>query len=164
MGRVLHPHRVGPGAVPAPAARRGRAPLDPVGDPLGDPERLVAGVAPGGLAVRAILAAPSNGGLAWSGASSQPVQAARRDGTARIARAKDDSGVPEGLKSGIESLSGLAMDAVKVHYNSPRPAQLNAIAYAQGSEIHIAPGQEQHLAHEAWHVVQQKEGRVAVAK
>lgn len=37
---------------------------------------------------------------------------------------------------------------------------MQAHAYAQGSNIHIAPGQEQHLPHEAWHVVQQKQGRV----
>ncbi|WP_231501993.1 DUF4157 domain-containing protein [Herbaspirillum sp. RV1423] len=52
------------------------------------------------------------------------------------------------------------MDHVKVHYNSSEPAQLNAHAYAQGSDIHVAPGQEQHLPHEAWHVVQQAQGRV----
>jgi hypothetical protein len=52
------------------------------------------------------------------------------------------------------------MDHVRVHYNSSQPAQLNALAYAQGSEIHVAPGQEQHLPHEAWHVVQQAQGRV----
>ncbi len=52
------------------------------------------------------------------------------------------------------------MDNVKVHYNSSKPAQLQAHAYAQGTDIHIAPGQEKHLPHEAWHVVQQKEGRV----
>ncbi|MEM7490526.1 MAG: DUF4157 domain-containing protein [Pseudomonadota bacterium] len=70
------------------------------------------------------------------------------------------NGLPEPLKSGIESLSGQAMDHVNVHYNSPRPVQLNAHAYAQGSDIHLAPGQERHLAHEAWHVVQQGQGRV----
>lgn len=70
------------------------------------------------------------------------------------------TGLPDNLKSGIESLSGVAMDGVNVHYNSPRPAQLNALAYAQGTEIHLAPGQEQHLPHEAWHVVQQAQGRV----
>jgi hypothetical protein len=52
------------------------------------------------------------------------------------------------------------MDDVKVHYNSDKPAQLNALAYAQGTDIHVAPGQEQHLPHETWHVVQQKQGRV----
>lgn len=72
----------------------------------------------------------------------------------------NDTGLPNQLKSGIEHLSGYAMDDVKVHYNSSKPAQLQAHAYAQGSDIYIASGQEQHLAHEAWHVVQQKQGRV----
>jgi hypothetical protein len=68
--------------------------------------------------------------------------------------------MPDQLKSGVEQLSGLSMSDVKVHYNSPQPAQLNALAYAQGSDIHVAPGQERHLPHEAWHVAQQKQGRV----
>jgi hypothetical protein len=69
-------------------------------------------------------------------------------------------GMPEQLKTGVEALSGLSMDHVQVHYNSAEPAQLNARAYARGSEIHLGPGQEQHLPHEAWHVVQQARGRV----
>jgi hypothetical protein len=72
----------------------------------------------------------------------------------------NQTGLPDGLKSGIESLSGMSLDNVKVHYNSSQPAQLNALAYAKGTDIHVAPGQEQHLPHEAWHVVQQAEGRV----
>ncbi|MHB1099098.1 MAG: eCIS core domain-containing protein [Burkholderiales bacterium] len=72
----------------------------------------------------------------------------------------NNTGLPDSLKSGIENLSGMSMDAVKVHYNSSQPAQLNALAYAQGKDIHVAPGQEQHLPHEAWHVVQQAQGRV----
>ena len=70
------------------------------------------------------------------------------------------TGLPDGLKAGIENLSGYSMDDVKVHYNSNRPAQLRAHAYAQGTDIHLAPGQEKHLPHKAWHVVQQKQGRV----
>lgn len=70
------------------------------------------------------------------------------------------TGLPAQLRTGIESLSGLSMHDVSVHYNSGKPAQLNALAYAQGSEIHLAPGQERHLPHEAWHVVQQRQGRV----
>lgn len=73
---------------------------------------------------------------------------------------ENNTGLPDNLKSGIESLSGLSMDSVRVHYNSSQPAQLNALAYAQGTDIHVAPGQEQHLPHEAWHVVQQAQGRV----
>ena len=70
------------------------------------------------------------------------------------------TGLPDNLKSGIENLSGFSMDDVKVHRNSNKPAQLHAHAYAQGTDIHLAAGQEKHLPHEAWHVVQQKQGRV----
>lgn len=72
----------------------------------------------------------------------------------------NNTGLPDNLKTGIENLSGYSMNDVKVHYNSDKPAQLQALAYAQGTDIHIAPGQEQYLPHEAWHVVQQKQGRV----
>jgi hypothetical protein len=74
--------------------------------------------------------------------------------------ATNRTGLPDGLKTGLEALSGLAMDHVRVHYNSDKPAQLNAHAYAQGSDIHLAPGQDRHLPHEAWHLVQQAQGRV----
>lgn len=74
------------------------------------------------------------------------------------------TGLPDRLKAGIENLSGIAMDGVRVHYNSSRPAQLHALAYAQGDDIHIGPGQEEHLPHEAWHVVQQKQGRVRATR
>ncbi len=70
------------------------------------------------------------------------------------------NGLPSPLQAGIESLSGMSMSHVRVHYNSPKPAQLQAHAYAQGAQIHLAPGQEHHLPHEAWHVVQQAQGRV----
>ena len=70
------------------------------------------------------------------------------------------TGLPDNLKAGIESLSDLSLDHVKVHYNSAQPSQLNALAYTQGSDIYVGPGQEQHLPHEAWHIVQQAQGRV----
>jgi hypothetical protein len=70
------------------------------------------------------------------------------------------TGLPDKLKAGVENLSGYSLDDVKVHYNSAKPAELQAHAYAKGTDIHVAPGQEQHLPHEAWHVVQQKQGRV----
>jgi hypothetical protein len=73
-------------------------------------------------------------------------------------------GLPSGLRAGIESLSGMDMSAVRVHRNSAQPAQLNALAYAQGNDIHLGPGQEQHLPHEAWHVVQQAQGRVPATR
>ncbi|HEX7686706.1 MAG TPA: DUF4157 domain-containing protein [Burkholderiaceae bacterium] len=70
------------------------------------------------------------------------------------------SPLPSPLRTRIESLSGMDMSAVRVHYNSPRPAQLGAQAHAQGTDIHLAPGQGHRLAHEAWHIVQQRQGRV----
>ncbi|NET29217.1 MAG: DUF4157 domain-containing protein [Okeania sp. SIO1I7] len=85
--------------------------------------------------------------------SSAPIQA-------KVAETANKTGLPDRLKTGIENLSGYSMDDVKVHYNSNKPSQLQAHAYAQGTDIHIAPGQEKHLPHEAWHVVQQKQGRV----
>ncbi|EJL89755.1 hypothetical protein PMI16_01947 [Herbaspirillum sp. CF444] len=73
---------------------------------------------------------------------------------------QNHTGLPNHLKSGIEQLSGVSLDDVKVHYDSSSPAQFHAHAYAQGTNIHLGTGQERHLPHEAWHVVQQKQGRV----
>ncbi|NEO74985.1 MAG: DUF4157 domain-containing protein [Moorea sp. SIO4G3] len=78
----------------------------------------------------------------------------------RGGKKENKTGLPDRLKGGIENLSGYSMDDVRVHYNSSKPAQLQALAYAQGREIHVGPGQEKHLPHEAWHVVQQMQGRV----
>jgi hypothetical protein len=73
---------------------------------------------------------------------------------------ENTTGLPDALKAGIENLSGLSLDDVHVYYNSSAPATVQALAYTQGTEIHVGPGQEQHLTHEAWHVVQQKQRRV----
>jgi Domain of unknown function (DUF4157) len=76
-------------------------------------------------------------------------------------RRSNNTNLPDKLKAAIEQLSGVNMDEVNVHYNSSKPAQLSAFAFAQGNTIHLGPGQEKHLPHEAWHVVQQQKGRVA---
>lgn len=68
--------------------------------------------------------------------------------------------LPRQLKAGVESLAGVAMDDVRVHRDSSGPARIGALAYAKGSDIHLGPGQDGHLPHEAWHVAQQKQGRV----
>jgi hypothetical protein len=73
---------------------------------------------------------------------------------------ENNTGMPDNLKAGVESLSGIDMSDVRVHYNSDKPAEVGALAYTQGTNIHVAPGQEKHLPHEAWHVVQQALGRV----
>lgn len=72
----------------------------------------------------------------------------------------NNTGIPDQLKTGIENLSGIDLSDVKVHRNSLRPRQLDALAYTQGTDIYVAPGQDKLLSHETWHVVQQKQGRV----
>lgn len=90
----------------------------------------------------------------------RPIQRVKGLPSTQKIPAVNQTGMPDQLKSNIESLSGRSMDDVQVHYNSPEPAKVNALAFAQGNEIHLGRGQERHLPHEAWHVVQQKEGRV----
>ena len=70
------------------------------------------------------------------------------------------TGMPGGLRAGLEGLSGKDLSGVRVRRNSSKPAQVNALAYTQGKDIHVAPGQERHLPHEGWHAVQQMQGRV----
>ena len=77
-----------------------------------------------------------------------------------IQKKENNTGLPDNLKAGMENLSGMSLDDVKVHRKSDNPAQLQAHAYAQGTDIHLGPGQEKHLPHETWHVVQQMQGRV----
>ncbi|SNX71086.1 uncharacterized protein DUF4157 [Cereibacter ovatus] len=91
------------------------------------------------------------------------LQAAGQDGKTALQAMPDSpaGGLPAGLRSGIESLSGQSMEGVRVHRNSAQPARVGAHAFAQGHDIHLAPGQDHHLPHEAWHVVQQAAGRVA---
>ena len=74
------------------------------------------------------------------------------------------TGIPDRLKAVVEHFSGLSLDEVRVHYNSDKPALVNAHAYAEGLNIYIGPGQETHLAHEVWHVVQQMKGKVKTNK
>jgi hypothetical protein len=76
-------------------------------------------------------------------------------------RQVNKTGLPDNLKSGMENISGMSLDHVRVHYNSAKPAAVQAHAYAQGSHIHLGSGQEKHLPHELGHVVQQAQGRVA---
>ena len=76
-------------------------------------------------------------------------------------RAPNRTGMPDGLKSAVESLSGMDLSDVRVHPNSDRPAQLNARAYTQGPSIHLGRGEESLMPHELWHVVQQGQGRVS---
>lgn len=78
-----------------------------------------------------------------------------------VQRQPNKTGLPDTLKNGMENLSGMSLNHVRVYYNSDKPATVQAHAYAQGSDIHLASGQEKHLPHELGHVVQQAQGRVS---
>ena len=68
---------------------------------------------------------------------------------APLQRKENNTGLPDNLKSGVEKLSGESLNDVQVHRNSDQPAQMQAHAFAQGNQIHVAPGQEKRLPHEA---------------
>ena len=70
------------------------------------------------------------------------------------------TGIPTKLKERLEQSSGIALDDVRVHYNSGLPGKLDALAYTYENRVEIAPGQEHCLPHELGHVVQQKLGIV----
>jgi hypothetical protein len=96
-----------------------------------------------------------------------PIQAKGEGGPSILTRrrlpvetAAAPAALPEALRSGAEALGGFSLADVKVHRDSPEPAKLGALAFARGSDIHLGKARDQHLGHEAWHVVQQKQGRV----
>ncbi len=71
------------------------------------------------------------------------------------------TGVSTQMKLDFEQRSGLSFNDVWVHYNSGKPAQLQALAYTQGSQVYVGPGQEGHLPHELGHVVQQMHQKIS---
>ncbi len=76
------------------------------------------------------------------------------------APAREPTGIPAQMKRSFEERSGLSFDDVRVHYSSAKPAKLGALAYTQGAQVFLGPGQERYLPHELGHVVQQKRGLV----
>ena len=70
------------------------------------------------------------------------------------------TGLPWALRDKLETLSGFDLSAVRVHYQSQKPAQLNAYSYSTGNEIYVGPGREKDIPQEAWHYVQKLQKRV----
>lgn len=87
-------------------------------------------------------------------------QEKQRQAERREAAKPNLTGIPTQMKLDYERSSGLSFNDVRIHYNSDRPARLGALAYTQGTQVFIGPGQEQHLPHELGHVIQQKLGLV----
>ena len=127
---------------------------------------------PATLAQNRIMASMGSGSGAQRTAQLQaimggaaPVQRVKEDETQiKDTSVENNTGLPDQLKSGLENISGISLNDVQVYPNSSQPGELSAHAFAQGTDIHLAPGQEKHLPHEAWHVVQQKQGRVQPTK
>lgn len=111
--------------------------------------------------LRRLQTAGGNRAVARLFARTAEQEAAVRDRAGRHPDRPPQTGaLPDALKSGVEQISGVPMRDVRVHYNSAKPAELQAHAFARGTDIHLAPGQERHLPHEAWHIVQQAQGKV----
>src|SRR3954471_5499570 len=93
---------------------------------------------------------------------------ARAAGSATAAPAGVGSAMPAPLRHQMEGAFGADFSSVRIHEGEQAP-RLGALAYAQGHDVHFAPGQYQPetqsgqalIGHELAHVVQQREGRVA---
>jgi DNA ligase-1 len=70
----------------------------------------------------------------------------------------DQTGRAATWRDGVEALSGISMAEVRVHDNSPKPAELSALAQTQQDAIHLAPDETEQPPQEAWQVVQQPQG------
>mgnify|MGYP001152799201 CR=1 FL=1 len=94
-------------------------------------------------------------------AKQKPIQAKQRPVQRNTGSSSAGGNTNEAqVKSNVSALMGTDVSDAKVHYNSNKPAQLQAEATAQGNQVHLAPGKEQHLGHELTHIAQQKQGRV----
>jgi hypothetical protein len=79
-----------------------------------------------------------------------------------------DKTLPPPVKEKMESSFGENFSDVQIHSDSDQAEALGAKAYAQGKDLHFAPGEfqpdtkegQELIGHELTHVVQQKEGKV----
>ena len=81
----------------------------------------------------------------------------RRGGRRLQRRGRNQGHLPDELARRLRQAD---LDQARAHIQPAGPAAVAAPAFSQGDPIHFAnPGSEQHLPHEAWHVVQQRQGR-----
>ena len=77
-------------------------------------------------------------------------------------------GLPLAVQAKMEGAMGADFSNVNIHKESQSATEVGALAYAQGNDVHFAPGQynpdssagQELIGHELAHVVQQREGRV----
>jgi Domain of unknown function (DUF4157)/Bacterial EndoU nuclease len=111
-------------------------------------------------------------GKSFMKAPSFALSASPADAPGEGAAAQFKKGSPGGgggdLRGQMESSMGANFGDVKINANSSKASEMGALAFAQGNELHFAPGQfnpgtkagQELIGHELAHVVQQREGRV----
>ena len=80
--------------------------------------------------------------------------------------------MPDDVRGKMENSFGTDFSNVNILQNSDKAANIGALAYTQGNDVHFAPGQynpgstkgQELLGHELTHIVQQREGRVRPTK
>lgn len=85
-----------------------------------------------------------------------------------VQKMENATGMPDGLKTKMDSAFNTDFSGVKIHSNSDKATNVGALAYTQGTDIHFGPGQfkpdtskgRELLGHELTHVIQQEQGRV----
>jgi uncharacterized protein DUF4157 len=122
-----------------------------------------------GSAVEAINPAPATPGKQTQVqlAAARGAQAAGLETAAPPSTGGGQQLAPD-VRSKMEASFGADFSGVRVH-EGDQPSKLGALAYAQGNDLHFAPGQYQPgsqsgqalIGHELAHVVQQDHGRVS---
>lgn len=126
------------------------------------PERMTAKEAAGLALQRRAASPPSRAGVGH-----ERGEPGRRAATG-VPGSTAGRAMPEAVQRRMEGAFGADFSDVRVHPGSARAVALGAVAYTQGSNIHMAPGHwapetgrgQELLGHELAHVVQQREGRV----
>ena len=80
----------------------------------------------------------------------------------------NSTGLPLAVQAKMEGAMDADFSNVNIHKDSQSASEVGALAYAQGNEVHFAPGQynpessagQELIGHELAHVVQQRQGRV----
>ncbi len=133
-------------------------------------------VVPGSVsAVHGLQRAPTRGveptaeGASSLAARRLALSSQRKGAEAASDRRTNRTGIPMPLLRSMEGLLGHDFSHVRVHPNSPKAPEVGALAYTQGRDVYVAPGQyapetakgNRLLGHELTHVVQQAQGRVS---
>lgn len=90
------------------------------------------------------------------------------DSVTPIASSKRNTSLPFSLQTNMEKSFGMSFSNVNIHKNSSKAVQMKSLAFAQGEDVHFAPGQynpdskkgQGLIGHEFAHIAQQRSGIV----